>query len=113
MSQPKVELKDLGLIDYKECWDYQTKIFEETVQQKISNRKFPATKAKTQNYLLFCEHPHVYTLGKSGDLKNLLIDKNQRAKKKASFYKINMELFKHGPNSNKLKHLQFLHHYRL
>ena len=53
MSQPKVELKDLGLIDYKECWDYQTKIFEETVQQKISNRKFPATNAETQNYLLF------------------------------------------------------------
>jgi len=99
MSQPKVELKDLGLIDYKECWDYQTKIFEETVQQKISNRKFPATKAETQNYLLFCEHPHVYTLGKSGDLKNLLIDKNQRAKKKASFYKINRggDITYHGP----------------
>ena len=99
MSQPKVELKDLGLIDYKECWDYQTKIFEEIVQQKISNRKFPATKAETQNYLLFCEHPHVYTLGKSGDLKNLLIDKNQIAKKKASFYKINRggDITYHGP----------------
>ena len=69
-----VEFQDLGLIDYKECWDYQTKLFEQTVQQKIYNRKNPDNKKTTKNYLLFCEHPHVYTLGKSGDEKNLLIN---------------------------------------
>ena len=74
MNQPEVELEDLGLIDYKQCWDYQTKLFDASVQLKIKNRKFPEDRVSTKNHLIFCEHPHVYTLGKSGDLKNLLID---------------------------------------
>ena len=66
MNQPEVELEDLGLIDYKQCWDYQTKLFDASVQLKIKNRKFPENRVSTKNHLIFCEHPHVYTLGKSG-----------------------------------------------
>ena len=99
MNQPKVELEDLGLIDYKECWDYQTKLFDASVQLKIKNRKFPEDRVSTKNHLIFCEHPHVYTLGKSGDLKNLLIDGPKRKEKNISFYKINRggDITYHGP----------------
>ena len=94
-----VEFQDLGLIDYKKCWDYQTKLFEQTVQQKIYNRKNPDNKKITKNYLLFCEHPHVYTLGKSGDEKNLLINEALGREKKASYYEINRggDITYHGP----------------
>ena len=99
MNQPDVELEDLGLIDYKQCWDYQTKLFDATVQLKIQNRKFPDNSVSTKNHLIFCEHPHVYTLGKSGDLKNLLIDGQKRKEKNISFYKINRggDITYHGP----------------
>ena len=99
MNHPEVELEDLGLIDYKQCWDYQTKLFDATVQLKIQNRKFPDNSISTKNHLIFCEHPHVYTLGKSGDLKNLLIDGQKRKEKNISFYKINRggDITYHGP----------------
>ena len=99
MNQPEVELEDLGLIDYKQCWDYQTKLFDASVQLKIKNRKFPENRVSTKNHLIFCEHPHVYTLGKSGDLKNLLIDSQKRKEKNISFYKINRggDITYHGP----------------
>ena len=99
MNQPEVELEDLGLIDYKQCWDYQTKVFDASVQLKIKNRKFPENRVSTKNHLIFCEHPHVYTLGKSGDLKNLLIDGPKRKEKNISFYKINRggDITYHGP----------------
>ena len=99
MNQPEVELEDLGLIDYKQCWDYQTKLFDASVQLKIKNRKFPENRVSTKNHLIFCEHPHVYTLGKSGDLKNLLIDGPKRKEKNISFYKINRggDITYHGP----------------
>ena len=99
MNQPEVELEDLGLIDYKQCWDYQTKLFDASVQLKIKNRKFPENRISTKNHLIFCEHPHVYTLGKSGDLKNLLIDGTKRKEKNISFYKINRggDITYHGP----------------
>ena len=64
MSLPKVIFKDLGSIDYKDCWYYQTQLFDSIVKQKIYNRKNPNDKKVTENYLLFCEHPHVFTLGK-------------------------------------------------
>ena len=99
MNQPEVKLEDLGLIDYKECWDYQTKLFDTSVHLKIKNRKFPEDRVSTKNHLIFCEHPHVYTLGKSGDLKNLLIDGPKRKEKNISFYKINRggDITYHGP----------------
>ena len=77
MSNKKVIFHDLGLIDYKTCWDYQTKLFDETVQQKIVNRKTPSSAKKTTNHLIFCQHPHVYTLGKSGSMSNLLLNEDQ------------------------------------
>ena len=71
----KTEVRDLGLIDYKEAWDYQEELFAETVDIKVSNRNLPNDhQALTPNYLLLCQHPHVYTLGKSGSPENLLID---------------------------------------
>ena len=99
MNQPEVQLEDLGLIDYKQCWDYQTKLFDASVQLKIKNRKYPKDRVSTKNHLIFCEHPHVYTLGKSGDLKNLLIDGPKRKEKNISFYKINRggDITYHGP----------------
>jgi lipoyl(octanoyl) transferase len=87
-------------MDYKACWDYQEKLFNEIIQQKIANRDLPADKQiPTKNYLLFVEHPHVYTLGKSGDQKNLLLNEEQLSKKEASYYKINRggDITYHGP----------------
>lgn len=99
MNLPKVGFKDLGLIDYKECWDYQTNLFDSIVKQKIYNRKNPENRKNTENYLLFCEHPHVFTLGKSGSEENLLIKGDQLVEKKASYYKINRggDITYHGP----------------
>ncbi len=94
----KVTFEDLGLIDYKQCWDYQELLFTSILDTKSYNRKNRENK-KTNNYLLFCEHPHVYTLGKSGNEKNLLVNKNYLKSKNATFYKINRggDITYHGP----------------
>ncbi len=87
-------------MDYKACWDYQEKLFNETVNLKISNRDLQEEKQiPTKNYLLFVEHPHVYTLGKSGDEKNLLLNEKQLSDKNANYYKINRggDITYHGP----------------
>ena len=93
-----IELIELGLKDYKETWDYQEELFAKIVTQKIDNRN-NQTQLPTSNYFLFVEHPHVYTLGKSGDLSNLLLSENQLITKGASFYKINRggDITYHGP----------------
>jgi len=93
-----IELIELGLKDYKETWDYQEELFAKIVSQKIDNRN-NQTQLPTSNYFLFVEHPHVYTLGKSGDLSNLLLSENQLVTKGASFYKINRggDITYHGP----------------
>jgi len=93
-----VLLKDLTLKDYKDTWDYQTKLLQEIVNTKIDNRRNDIKK-DTENYFLFVEHPHVYTLGKSGDLSNLLLNEKQLAEKGATFYKINRggDITYHGP----------------
>jgi lipoyl(octanoyl) transferase len=96
--QNKIELIDLGKQDYKETWDYQEKLFQGIVDIKIENRK-NNTEIVTPNYFLFVEHPHVYTLGKSGDISNLLLNEEQLAQKGATFYKINRggDITYHGP----------------
>ncbi len=94
----QVVFRDLGLIDYKEAWDYQEKLFQEIIDIKSRNRK-EGTNMATQSHLLFCEHPHVYTLGKSGDEKNLLVNKEYLKSSGATFYKINRggDITYHGP----------------
>ena len=91
-------LKDLKVKDYKETWDYQSKLLQEIVDVKVENRRKNISKI-TDNYFLFVEHPHVYTLGKSGDLSNLLLSEKQMAEKGATFYKINRggDITYHGP----------------
>jgi len=91
-------LKDLKVKDYKETWDYQSKLLQEIVDVKVENRRKNISKI-TDNYFLFVEHPHVYTLGKSGDLSNLLLSEKQLAEKGATFYKINRggDITYHGP----------------
>lgn len=93
-----VLLKDLTVKDYKDTWDYQTELLQEIVNTKIENRRNDSKK-DTKNYFLFVEHPHVYTLGKSGDLANLLLNEKQLAEKGATFYKINRggDITYHGP----------------
>ena len=94
----QVRLQDLGLKDYKETWDYQELLFQETVALKIKNRRAETT-LETPNHFLFVEHPHVFTLGKSGNLENLLVNEAQLAEKGAKFYKINRggDITYHGP----------------
>ncbi|WP_420604145.1 lipoyl(octanoyl) transferase LipB [Flagellimonas sp.] len=94
----KVHLQDLGRKDYKETWDYQEALFKEIVDLKIKNRREEAN-LETPNHFLFVEHPHVYTLGKSGDINNLLVDEKKLEEKGATFYKINRggDITYHGP----------------
>jgi len=93
-----VELQDLGTKDYKDSWDYQESLFKGIVGDKIKNRREDAN-IETSNYFLFVEHPHVYTLGKSGDMSNLLVTEEQLKEKNASFYKVNRggDITYHGP----------------
>ncbi|MBO0343029.1 MAG: lipoyl(octanoyl) transferase LipB [Allomuricauda sp.] len=94
----KVALQDLGFKDYKETWDYQEALFKDIVDTKVRNRREDAG-LETPNHFLFVEHPHVYTLGKSGDINNLLVDEKKLAEKGATFYKINRggDITYHGP----------------
>jgi lipoyl(octanoyl) transferase len=94
----QVSIKDLGLIDYKKCWDYQEELFAEILSVKSANRKENKTEA-TKNHLILCEHPHVYTLGKSGDKKNLLVNEDYLKSRGATFHKINRggDITYHGP----------------
>ncbi|MHA7058630.1 lipoyl(octanoyl) transferase LipB [Aquimarina sp. M1] len=94
----KIEIQELGLKDFKETWEYQEALFKEILDTKIKNRR-EAANLDTSNYFLFVEHPHVYTLGKSGDISNLLLNEEQLQKKGATFYKINRggDITYHGP----------------
>ena len=87
----KIALQDLGNKDYKETWDYQETLFKQIVDTKIKNRREDAGLV-TPNYFLFVEHPHVFTLGKSGDISNLLANQQQLKDKNATFYKINRRI---------------------
>ena len=107
LMNKKIQLQDLGTKDYKSTWDYQEELFKGIVNIKIQNRKdntnqnatLSAVEVPTPNYFLFVEHPHVYTLGKSGDISNLLLSEKQLEAKGVTFYKINRggDITYHGP----------------
>ncbi len=94
----KIEIQELGEKDFKETWEYQERLFKEILDIKIKNRREEAG-LETPNYFLFVEHPHVYTLGKSGDISNLLLSEEELKQKEATFYKINRggDITYHGP----------------
>lgn len=94
----EVSFQDLGSIDYQECWTHQEVIFKKNVAIKLANRK-ENKDDPTTNHLIFCEHPHVYTLGKSGDQSHLLIDQQKLKERNATFYKIDRggDITYHGP----------------
>lgn len=97
-----ITFEDLGLIEYQEAWDYQTKIFEKTIAVKSVNRKKQDQGLEvetTKNHLIFCEHPHVYTLGKSGKESHLLMNSTQLEENNISYHKINRggDITYHGP----------------
>jgi len=98
MSNRAVTIRRLGLIDYKEAWDLQEKIFKELVDLKIKNRN-ENTSFLSQNQLLVCEHPHVFTLGKSGKEDHLLLDNKGLKDNEVDYYKINRggDITYHGP----------------
>ncbi len=96
----KTKFLDLGLMDYQQAWDYQTNLFQSILDVKSQNRSAPANEQLiTNNYLLFCEHPHVFTLGKSGEEKNLLVKKEDLHTIEATYYHINRggDITYHGP----------------
>lgn len=98
MQNKKVTFIDWGLVDYQEAWDRQEEIFKKTLAIKHDNR-VNNTELSTENFLIFNEHPHVYTLGKSGKPEHLLLDEKALEEKEARYYKINRggDITYHGP----------------
>ena len=99
-TKKTVAFRDLGCMDYQEAWTYQENLFADIVAKKIQNRNLPKDQQiTTPNYLLFVEHPHVYTLGKSGKPEHLLLDTTGLAAHAATYYKINRggDITYHGP----------------
>ncbi len=100
-DKPKVQFRDLGSIKYKEAWDYQTTLHNQLkATKKFNTYKSEEEPLKEQeHFLLFCEHPHVYTLGKSGKMDHLLLNENQLNEKEIDFFPINRggDITYHGP----------------
>ena len=98
IQNKNIQFIDLGTRDYKDTWDFQEELFKGIVDTKIQNRR-QETELITPNYFLYVTHPHVYTLGKSGDFENLLLSEKQLEAKGATFYKINRggDITYHGP----------------
>lgn len=98
MQNKDVIFQDWGLVDYEESWNRQEELFAATIALKIDNRTHER-KIPTKNYLIFVEHPHVYTLGKSGKPEHLLLDEEGLKAKHATYYKINRggDITYHGP----------------
>ena len=95
-----VHFRDLGLIDYAEAWDMQTRLFQATIDRKLANRNLPTEDQQaTEDHLLFCEHPHVYTLGKSGMQSHLLLNEEGLRAKSVQFFPIDRggDITYHGP----------------
>tara|TARA_B100000575_G_scaffold118885_1_gene94644 strand:+ start:27 stop:743 length:717 start_codon:yes stop_codon:yes gene_type:complete len=98
MKNKKVLVIDIGRKSFSDAWDYQEKVFKKIINQKVQNRS-KDKKIETKNFLILTEHNHVYTIGKSGDDNNLLIDKNELIKREIEYYKINRggDITYHGP----------------
>ena len=98
-SLRKVHFHNPGKMDYKECWDFQEGLFQHIVDKKLSHRLDSTQTPNLENHLIFVEHPHVYTLGKSGDEAHLLLNNEGLAKVNAQFYPINRggDITYHGP----------------
>ena len=98
MKNKKVKFQDWGLVNYQEAWDHQEQLFSEIVRSKVQNKTLNPINP-TNNYLVFAEHPHVYTLGKSGKPENLLLNEADLLIKQANYYKINRggDITYHGP----------------
>ena len=100
MTKQPVHFADLGLIDFRKAWDYQETLLSEIVKEKMANRELSSSKQfPPKHYLLFCEHSHVFTLGKSGSQDHLLLDEQKLNEKEAVFYRINRggDITYHGP----------------
>jgi len=98
LKNKRVEILDWGLIDYKSAWDKQTQIFQQVIDQKVANRSLE-NKLPTHNYLIFCEHHPVYTLGKSGKIEHLLVQENSLQNQNIQFFRNNRggDITFHGP----------------
>jgi len=98
MKNKKILVRDIGKQTFSEAWEYQEKIFKKIINQKVQNRS-KDKKIETKNFLILTEHNHVYTIGKSGDINNLLIDKHELSKKQIEYFKINRggDITYHGP----------------
>ncbi|MGB1206020.1 MAG: lipoyl(octanoyl) transferase LipB [Chitinophagales bacterium] len=113
-SQRQIIFKDLALIDFKACWDYQETHYRAIIDKKIANRKLPENQQlTTPNYLFFCSHPHVYTLGKSGSIHHLLLNEKGLKNNNIQFYKINRggDITYHGPGQIVGYPILDLHHF--
>ena len=97
--KPVVQVRKLGLAAYDAVTNLQQELFQRTIDQKIHNRRNPDAQVTTENHLLFVEHPHVYTLGKSGDENNLLVNDETLAEKGVTFFPTNRggDITYHGP----------------
>jgi lipoyl(octanoyl) transferase len=98
MEKQSVFFQDLGNIPYQKAWDYQQEVHQKLVARKLRNRD-NEQQEKQEHFLLFCEHPHVYTLGKSGSMDNLLLSEAALEAKNIEFFKINRggDITYHGP----------------
>lgn len=96
---PTVRFQDLGKMRYAEAWDFQEKVLRKGVEQKMENRKNPDAFILPENNLYFVEHPHVYTLGKSGSMDNVLLSETELKERDIDFFKINRggDITYHGP----------------
>lgn len=98
-SPKSLEIRDLGKIRYADAWAYQEEVFDRVVQSKIELRNNPKESVYPENFFLFCEHPPVYTLGKSGNMENLLLNEKELKEGGIDFFKINRggDITFHGP----------------
>jgi lipoyl(octanoyl) transferase len=99
-DKPEIQFRDLGQVDYQQAWDYQEQLFKSIIERKLQQREPSASsQPDPPNHLLFCEHPHVFTMGKSGNSQNLLMDLEQLRTKGVQFYQINRggDITYHGP----------------